>query len=110
MCIAGRVAHRNGRAGRGTGRADDAEGVALVAGGAGLDVAELRAHRGRVALDDHVPVGDERDALGIVAWLLDRDRGGSLAASFELDEVGFGRVDGVSWSEQVEFEGWILGM
>jgi hypothetical protein len=54
--------------------------------------------------------GDEHDALAIVAWLLDRDDDGSLAARFELDEVGFGRVDGVSWREQVEFEGWILGM
>ncbi len=86
------------------------EGLALPADGHVLVECYPAAMGAKLRDVEAGTTGDERDALGIVGWLLDRDRDGSLAASFDLDEVGFGRVDGVSWSEQVEFEGWILGM
>jgi hypothetical protein len=59
-----------------------------------------------------VPTGtspDERDALGIVGWLLDRAAANTLGRSFALGELPFGRVEGVPWGEQIVFEGWMLG-
>jgi len=63
-----------------------------------------------VVAADGVISGDERDALGIVRWLLARSEQGVLGDAFVLPDLGFGRVDGVACSEQLEFEGWILGI
>ncbi len=53
---------------------------------------------------------DERDALGIVRWLLGRSGEGALLEAFALPELPFGRVEGVGSREQLAFEGWMLGL
>lgn len=51
-----------------------------------------------------------RDARRVLDWMLRADRADQLGPAFQLPPLPFGRVEGVSFAEQVRFEGWILGV
>jgi hypothetical protein len=53
---------------------------------------------------------DQRDAWKVLLWMIEADDVGRLAESFSLTPLRFGRVADASFSEQVRFEGWILGV
>ena len=54
--------------------------------------------------------GNQKDAWKVLQMLVAKRSEGKLADLFRIPELPFGRVDGVSWDKQVQFEGWILGL
>jgi len=54
--------------------------------------------------------GDEDDAWKVLQMLVERNANGTLSELFEIPEQRFGRVSGIDFKSQVDFEGWILGM
>ena len=52
----------------------------------------------------------QRDAWKVLQWMSEADEGSRLAESFSLEPLRFGRVEGISFWEQVRFEGWMLGV
>ena len=48
---------------------------------------------------------DERDAWKVLLWMSEADERGSLAAAFSPPPLRFGRVEGISFWDQVRFEG-----
>ena len=55
--------------------------------------------------DDH-----QRDAWRVLAWLLRADKTGTISTAFTIPETRFGRIQSVSFLDQVQFEGWIIGI
>jgi hypothetical protein len=53
---------------------------------------------------------DQRDAWKVLQMLIAKQGDGSLRDLFRVPEIPVGRVNGVSFDEQVQFEGWILGL
>jgi hypothetical protein len=53
---------------------------------------------------------DQRDAWKVLQWMSENDERGSLAEAFSPAPLRFGRIAGISFWEQVRFEGWILGV
>lgn len=53
---------------------------------------------------------DEKDAWKVLQMLVERNSNGTLIELFDVPERHFGRVTGVDFKTQVDFEGWILGM
>jgi hypothetical protein len=54
--------------------------------------------------------GDEEDAWRVLKMLVARNEQGTLAELFEIPEQRFGRVCGIDFKMQIDFEGWILGI
>ncbi|QDG53892.1 hypothetical protein FIV42_25060 [Persicimonas caeni] len=52
----------------------------------------------------------ERDAMACARWLVETQESGELADYFEPRESPVGRRSDCSWTEQLAFEGWILGV
>jgi len=53
---------------------------------------------------------DQRDAWKVLQWMSAADKRGSLTEAFSPTPLRYGRVEGISFWEQVRFEGWILGV
>lgn len=53
---------------------------------------------------------DQQDAWKVLLWMIEADERDSLNKSFSPPSLRFGRVEGISFWEQVRFEGWILGV
>jgi hypothetical protein len=53
---------------------------------------------------------DQRDAWKVLQWMSEADERDGLAEAFSPAPLRFGRVEGISFWEQVRFEGWILGV
>jgi hypothetical protein len=53
---------------------------------------------------------DQRDAWKVLQMLMAKRADRTLDQLFEIPELPFGRVNGVTFDEQVQFEGWILGL
>ena len=51
-----------------------------------------------------------RDAWKVSQWMLREANEGSLKCHFEIAPKPFGRVEEVSFEDQVRFEGWIFGV
>ncbi len=51
-----------------------------------------------------------QDAWKVLQWILGESTSGTLTRAFDLPEKPFGRVEGVSFEDQVRFEGWIFGV
>ena len=51
----------------------------------------------------------ERDALAVSTWFAALDQDGRLAPMFAPPELPFGRVVNLSFADQIQFEGWMLG-
>lgn len=52
----------------------------------------------------------ERDAWKVLQHLVCLNDSGGMARSFVIPELPFGRVKGVEFLSQVQFEGWIIGL
>jgi hypothetical protein len=52
----------------------------------------------------------ERDAWKVLRRMIEASRAGALADAFKVPRKPFGRVEGVSFDEQVRFEGWIFAV
>ena len=63
-------------------------------------------------LPDYGPCTDEncQDAWRVLQWMLTKADAGTLESTFEIAPKPFGRVKGISFEDQVRFEGWILGV
>jgi hypothetical protein len=63
-------------------------------------------------LVDYGPCGDDhqRDAWRVLDWILRAADSQTLGRSFVVQPKPFGRIEGVSFQEQVRFEGWIIGV
>lgn len=55
--------------------------------------------------DDH-----QKDAWKVLQYLLGRRSNGSLPSLFEIPEQSVGRIDRVRFEEQIQFEGFIVGL
>lgn len=53
---------------------------------------------------------DEEDAWKVLQMLVERNGNGTLPDMFEIPEQRFGRISGIDFKTQIDFEGWILGM
>lgn len=53
---------------------------------------------------------DQRDAWKVLQMLVSKRAAGTLQRDFVIPEVPFGRHEGVSYEDQVQFEGWIIGL
>lgn len=53
---------------------------------------------------------NQRDAWKVLQALLKRRSDGTLGALFQIKEQPFGRITGVEFKKQIQFEGFILGM
>ncbi len=51
-----------------------------------------------------------RDAWKVLQWMLGKANAGNLGEYFQIASVPFGRIENVSFEEQVSFEGWIFGV
>lgn len=51
-----------------------------------------------------------RDAWRVLQWMLGHHENEALGDYFDIAPVPFGRVENVSFDEQVRFEGWIFGV
>ena len=54
--------------------------------------------------------GHQRDAWRVLDWILGEAATNRLERAFSIPPMSFGRVEGVSFQEQVRFEGWIIGV
>jgi len=51
-----------------------------------------------------------KDAWKVLQWMLGEEDADTLGERFQIGEKPFGRVSGVSFQDQVQVEGWILGV
>jgi len=63
-------------------------------------------------LEDYGPCvdDDQRDAWQVLQWLLSQQNAGNLPHLFSILSKPYGRHDGASFKQQIEFEGWIVGV
>jgi hypothetical protein len=63
-------------------------------------------------LEDYGPCVDDhqRDAWRVLDWMLGEATTDRLEKTFSIQPKSFGRIEGVSFQEQVRFEGWIIGV
>ena len=63
-------------------------------------------------LEDYGPCVDDhqRDAWRVLDWMLGEATTDRLEKAFSIQPKSFGRIEGVSFQEQVRFEGWIIGV
>jgi hypothetical protein len=54
--------------------------------------------------------GNQKDAWKVLQMLISKRADGTLGDLFRIQELPFGRYSGISFVEQVQFEGWILGL
>jgi hypothetical protein len=52
----------------------------------------------------------QKDAWRVLQMLITRSVDGTLAELFHIREIPLGRYSGISFMEQVQFEGWIFGL
>jgi hypothetical protein len=50
------------------------------------------------------------DAWKVLQWMLGKANARTLGGCFQINSVPFGRVENISFEEQVHFEGWIFGV
>ncbi len=51
-----------------------------------------------------------RDAWKVLQWMLREANDRTLKCRFEMAPKPFGRIEGVSFEDQIRFEGWIFGV
>lgn len=64
----------------------------------------------KCAHDPSCQGGDEVDAWKVLQMLVAKNRDGSLADLFEIQEQPFGRITGIDARDQIRFEGSIFGL